>query len=50
VFHAGDPASLAAALEEALAAWPWARAARPVPNPQELVNAVRRFRPLGRGA
>jgi glycosyltransferase involved in cell wall biosynthesis len=50
VFHAGEPASLAAALEEALAAWPWPRAARPVPNPQELVNAVRRFRPLGRGA
>jgi glycosyltransferase involved in cell wall biosynthesis len=30
VFHAGDPAALAA---------------RPVPHPQDLVNAVRRFRP-----
>jgi glycosyltransferase involved in cell wall biosynthesis len=50
VFHAGDPASLAAALEQALAAWPWPRSARPVPNPQDLINAVRRFRPLGRGA
>jgi glycosyltransferase involved in cell wall biosynthesis len=48
VFHAGDPAALAAALEQALVAWPWPRTARPVPHPQDLVNAVRRFRPLGR--
>jgi len=45
VFRAGDPASLAAGLEQALAAWPWPRLARPVPQPQELVEAVRRFRP-----
>jgi len=48
VFHAGDPAALAAALGQALAAWPWSRCPRPVPNPQDLVHAVRRFRPLGR--
>jgi hypothetical protein len=41
-------AALAAALDQALAAWPWARSPRPVPNPQDLVHAVRRFRPLGR--
>ena len=45
VFRAADPASLAAALRQALAAWPWPRIARPVPQPQELVDAVRRFRP-----
>jgi hypothetical protein len=45
VFRAGDPASLAAALQRALAAWPWQRHARPVPQPQELVEAVRRYRP-----
>jgi glycosyltransferase involved in cell wall biosynthesis len=48
VFHAGDPAALAAALEQAVAAWPWPRSARPVPDPKDLVNAVRRFRPFGR--
>jgi glycosyltransferase involved in cell wall biosynthesis len=44
VFHAGDPASLAAALTLALASWPWPRSARPVPEPRELVDAVRRYR------
>ena len=44
VFRAGHPASLAAGLEQALAAWPWPRLARPVPQPQELVEAVRRYR------
>ncbi len=44
VFHAGDPASLAEALTEALASWPWPRAARPVPEPRALVDAVRRYR------
>jgi glycosyltransferase involved in cell wall biosynthesis len=47
VFHAADPVSLAAALGQALAAWPWPRSARPVPDPQDLVDAVRRFRPGG---
>ena len=46
VFPAGDPAALAAALELALVAWPWPRTTRSVPHPQDLVNAVRRFRPL----
>lgn len=45
VFRAADPASLAAALRQALAAWPWPRVAREVPQPGDLVEAVRRFRP-----
>jgi glycosyltransferase involved in cell wall biosynthesis len=48
VFRAGDPASLATALERALAAWPWPRRARAVPQPQDLVEAVRRYRPVER--
>ena len=44
VFRAGDPRSLAAALALALEAWPWPRSACPVPEPQELVDAVRRYR------
>jgi hypothetical protein len=49
MFHAADPASLAAALEQAVAAWPWPRSARPVPDPQDLINAVWTFRPVGGG-
>ena len=45
VFRAGDPTSLAAGLEQALAAWPWPRLARPVPQPHELVDALRRYQP-----
>jgi glycosyltransferase involved in cell wall biosynthesis len=43
VFRAGDPASLAERLTLALASWPWPRSARPVPEPRELVDAVRRY-------
>jgi glycosyltransferase involved in cell wall biosynthesis len=44
VFRAGDPRSLAEALALALEAWPWPRSACLVPEPRELVDAVRRYR------
>lgn len=50
VFHAGDPRSLAEGLALALASWPWPRSARAVPEPRDLVDAVRRYRlPAPRG-
>ncbi|MEB3316925.1 MAG: glycosyltransferase family 4 protein [Cyanobacteriota bacterium] len=44
VFRAGDPHALAEALTQALAAWPWPRSTCVVPQPRDLVDAVRRFR------
>jgi glycosyltransferase involved in cell wall biosynthesis len=48
VFRAGDPSSLALALRRALDCWPWPRRPHVVPQPRELVEAVRRYRPAER--
>jgi glycosyltransferase involved in cell wall biosynthesis len=44
VFKAGDPSSLAETLALALESWPWPRVACAVPEPRQLVDAVRRYR------